>query len=282
MLAYRHAFHAGNHADVLKHVVLLQLLRHMARKDTGVRIVDVHAGAGRYALDSAQALKNGEFRCGIGRLWPLAGADMPAPVADYVQQVRQLNPDAALRSYPGSPLLALQHLRPQDQLRLFELHPTDHQALHELLGNTRGVEVRRADGFAALKSQLPPPTRRALVLLDPSYEGHADYARVVDTIDDALRRFAGGVYMVWVPLVGKPGAAALVQGLKRLAPAGWLYARLTLQRSDAMGFGLTGSGVFVINPPYTLHAQLQTVLPWLVQLLGQFDGASHVLEQHAV
>lgn len=282
MLAYRHAFHAGNHADVLKHVLLLQLLRHMALKDKGVRIVDVHAGAGRYALDAPQALKKGEFLQGIARLWPLADADMPAPVADYVQQVRRLNPDGALRCYPGSPLLALQQLRTQDQLRLFELHPTDHQALHELLGATRGVEVRRADGFAALKSQLPPPTRRALVLLDPSYEGQADYGRVLHTVDEALRRFAGGIVMVWYPVVTKPGAAALVQGLKALAPAGWLHARLHLQQPDAQGFGLAGSGVVVINPPHTLHAQLQDVLPWLARALGQFDGAPHLLQQHAV
>jgi 23S rRNA (adenine2030-N6)-methyltransferase len=282
MLAYRHAFHAGNHADVLKHVVLLQLLRHMALKDKGFRVVDVHAGAGRYLLDSPQALKKGEFRQGIGRLWPLADAAMPAPVADYVKQVRALNPDGALRCYPGSPLLALQQLRAQDQLRLFELHPTDHVALQELLGATRGVELQRADGFAALKSQLPPPTRRALVLLDPSYEGQADYGRVLQAMDDALRRLAGGVYMVWYPLVTKPGAAALVQGLQALAPAGWLHAQLLLQPTDALGFGLAGSGVVVINPPHTLHAQLHAALPWLARTLGQFDGARHLLQQRAV
>lgn len=279
MLAYRHAFHAGNHADVLKHVLLLQLMRHMALKDKGYRIVDTHAGAGRYALDSPQAQKKGEFRQGIGRLWELH--DAPAPVADYLQQVRRLNPDGLLRLYPGSPLLARQLLRPQDQLRLFELHPADHQALLALLGGVRGVEVRLADGFAALKSQLPPPTRRALVLVDPSYEGHADYGQVLTTLRDALRRFARAVFMVWYPVVGKPGAAALVQGLKALAPQGWLHARLELQRPDAQGFGLIGSGVVVLNPPHTLHAQLQELLPWLVRALGQHAGAGHQLEERA-
>ena len=279
MLAYRHAFHAGNHADVLKHVLLLQLMRHMALKDKGYRIVDTHAGAGRYALDSPQAQKKGEFRQGIGRLWELH--DAPAPVADYLQQVRRLNPDGLLRLYPGSPLLAWQLLRPQDQLRLFELHPADHQALLALLGGVRGVEVRLADGFAALKSQLPPPTRRALVLVDPSYEGHADYGQVLTTLRDALRRFARAVVMVWYPVVGKPGAAALVQGLKALAPQGWLHARLELQRPDAQGFGLIGSGVVVLNPPHTLHAQLQELLPWLVRALGQHAGAGHQLEERA-
>jgi 23S rRNA (adenine2030-N6)-methyltransferase len=279
MLAYRHAFHAGNHADVLKHVVLVQLMRHMALKDRGFRFVDTHAGAGLYALDSPQALKKGEYLQGIARLWALQ--DAPPPVADYLEQLRLLNPDGRLHHYPGSPMLARQLLRPQDQLRLFELHPSDHQALQQLLGHLPGVELRQADGFAALKGQLPPPTRRALILVDPSYEGHADYERVLDALREALRRFAQGVYMVWYPVVSKPGAAAMLHGLKTLAPAGWLHARLTLQQPDALGFGLAGSGLFVINPPHTLHGQLSGLLPWLVQALGQYSGAHHALEQRA-
>ena len=279
MLAYRHAFHAGNHADVLKHVLLLQLMRHMALKDKGYRLVDTHAGAGRYALDAPQALKKGEFRHGIGRLWALQ--DAPPSVVDYLQQVRRLNPDGVLRLYPGSPLLAQRLLRPQDQLRLFELHPADPQALQAVLGSARGVELRLADGFAALKSQLPPPTRRALVLIDPSYEGHADYTRVLQALRDALRRFAQGVYMVWYPVVAKAGGAALVQGLKAQAPGGWLHARLELQQPDAQGFGLVGSGIFILNPPHTLHGRLQDLLPWLVRALGQHAGAVHQLEQRA-
>ena len=278
MLAYRHAFHAGNHADVLKHVVLVQLMRHMALKDKGYRIIDTHAGAGQYALDSPQALKKGEYLQGIARLWAIAGA-VPQCVADYVQQVRRLNPDGALRLYPGSPQLARQLLRPQDQLRLFELHPGEIPALQALFGGVKGIELRAADGFAALRSQLPPPTRRALVLIDPSYEGQADYGRVCDAVDDGLRRFAQAVFMVWYPVVTKPGAAALLQGLKALAPGGWLHARLDVQQPDALGFGLAGSGVLVINPPYTLHGQLQSALPWLARVLAQHAGARHRLEQ---
>ncbi len=280
MLAYRHAFHAGNHADVLKHIVLLLLMRHMGLKDKGFRVVDTHAGAGLYALDSPWAQKKGEYLQGIGRLW--ARDDLPEAVADYLQQVRELNSEAALLQYPGSPLLAQRLLRPQDQLRLFELHPSDHQALVSLLGGAKGVDIRRADGFAALKSQLPPPTRRALVLIDPSYEGHGDYALVLDAAADALRRFAEGVYMVWYPLVSKPGAAAMVQGLKALAPRAWLHAQLSVQQTDASGFGLAGSGIMIINPPHTLHAQLQALLPWLTQALSQHDGAAHLLQQRAV
>lgn len=279
MLAYRHAFHAGNHADVFKHIVLLLLMRHMTLKDKGYRLVDTHAGAGLYALDAPQARKNGEYLQGIARLW--SREDLPEAVADYVQCVRHLNAEGPLRQYPGSPMLARGLLRAQDQLRLFELHPSDHQALQALLGAGKGIELRRADGFAGLKSQLPSPTRRALVLIDPSYEGHGDYPRVLAAVDDALRRFAAGVYMIWYPLVGKPGASALVQGLKALAPRAWLHARLSVQATDALGFGLAGSGIVVINPPHSLHAQLRGLLPWLTQALGQHDGARHWLEQRA-
>ena len=218
MLAYRHAFHAGNHADVLKHIVLLRLMRHMSLKEKGYRLVDTHAGAGLYALDSAQAQKKGEYLQGIARLW--SRDDLPEAAADYVQQVRGFNPDGTLRHYPGSPMLARALLRPQDQLRLFELHPSDHAALVAQLGAAKGVDIRQVDGFAALKSQLPPPTRRALVLVDPSYEGQGDYARVLDTLQDALRRFAEGVFMVWYPVVSKPGAATLVPGLEEPGAAG--------------------------------------------------------------
>ena len=280
MLAYRHAFHAGNHADVLKHLVLVQLLRHMARKDKGIRIVDTHAGAGLYALDSPQARKKDEYLQGIARLW--GATDTPAAVAEYLELVRGFNADGTLRCYPGSPMLAQALMRPQDQLRLFELHPAEQRALQALLGGHKGVEILPQDGFAGLRSQLPPPTRRALVLIDPSYEGHADYGRVVQTVGDGLRRFAQGVFMVWYPVVSKPGAAAMVQGLKALAPGGWLHAWLCVQPTDSLGFGLAGSGVLVINPPHTLHGQLQLALPWLLRALAQHDGAKQGLEQRAI
>jgi 23S rRNA (adenine2030-N6)-methyltransferase len=203
-------------------------------------------------------------------------------VVDYLHQVRQLNPGGRLQLYPGSPELARQLLRPQDQLRLFELHPSDHRRLQELLGGVPGIELHQADGFLALKGQLPPPTRRALVLIDPSYEGHADPGRVLEAVREALRRFAQGVVMVWYPIVGKPGADAMVRQLKALAPAAWLHARLHVQQPDALGFGLAGSGIIVLNPPHTLHGHMLGVLPWLVQLLGQYPGAHHLLEQRAV
>ena len=279
MLAYRHAFHAGNHADVLKHITLTLLLRYMNQKDKPYRLVDTHAGAGGYSLEGRYAQKKGEFEQGIGRLW--TRDDLPEAVADYVSLVRRFNPQGTLEQYPGSPAFAQMLLRAQDQLRLFELHPTDHRILESYLGSVKGAEVKNADGFEGLKSQLPPSTRRAVVLMDPSYEGHGDYGRVIASLRDALGRFAEGVYMVWYPQVQKLEAAQLPRRLEALAPKGWLHARLTVQEPDSQGFGLAGSGVFIINPPFTLHEQLLGVLPYLVDVLGQYDGANYLLEQKA-
>ncbi len=279
MLAYRHAFHAGNHADVLKHLVLMLVLQHMNGKDKPYRMVDTHAGAGGYSLEGRYAQKKGEFEQGIGRLWNRD--DLPAELAEYVGLVRRFNPQGTLEQYPGSPAIEHMLLRPGDQQRLFELHPTDHRILESYLGAARGVQVQQADGFDALKGQLPPSTRRAVVLIDPSYEGHGDYSRVVATLRDALQRFAEGVYLVWAPQVQKVEAVQLPRRLEALAPKGWLHARLTVQRPDAQGFGLAGSSMFVINPPYTLHGQLAALLPFLVEVLGQYDAAAYLLDQRA-
>jgi 23S rRNA (adenine2030-N6)-methyltransferase len=279
MLAYRHAFHAGNHADVLKHTVLTRVLRYMNGKDKGYRLVDTHAGAGGYSLEGRYAQKKGEFEQGVARLWDRD--DLPEAVADYLGIVRLFNPDGTLTQYPGSPAFAQMLLRAQDQLRLFELHPTDHRILASYLGVVRGAEVYDKDGFDGLKGQVPPTTRRGVVLMDPSYEGHADYGRVIASLRDAITRFAEGVYMVWYPQVSKLEAAQLPKRLEALATKGWLHARLTVQQPDSMGFGLAGSGVFVINPPYTLHAELLEVMPYLTEVLGQYDGANYLLEQRA-
>jgi 23S rRNA (adenine2030-N6)-methyltransferase len=280
MLAYRHAFHAGNHADVLKHVLLVRLLRHMNLKDKPYRVIDTHAGAGDTDLRGTEARKTGEYLHGIQRLW--ARDDLPALVADYVQQVREHNGNAALLHYPGSPRLARMSMRADDPLSLFELHPADHALLEQAMGRSRSVSIARADGFVALKGQLPPPTRRALVLIDPSYEGLADYGLVVSAVADALRRFASALVMVWYPVVNKPGARPMLQSLKALAPKGWLHAGLQVQAGDAQGFGLLGSGVLIINPPFTLHDDLLGTLPWLAGAMAQQAEPRHWLEQHTV
>ena len=279
MLAYRHAFHAGNHADVLKHIVLTLVLRYMNTKDKPYRLVDTHAGAGGYSLEGRYAQKKGEFEQGIQRLW--SRDDLPEAVADYVGLVRAFNPQGALEQYPGSPAFAQMLLRAKDQLRLYELHPTDFKILSSYLGGVKGAEVHNADGFEGLKGQLPPSTRRAVVLMDPSYEGHGDYPRVIAALREGIARFADGVYMVWYPQVSKLEAAQLPKRLEALAPKGWLHVRLTVQEPNSQGFGLAGSGVFIINPPYTLHDEVLAVLPYLVDVLGQYDGANFLVEQRA-
>jgi 23S rRNA (adenine2030-N6)-methyltransferase len=277
MLAYRHAFHAGNHADVLKHIVLMLVLRHLAAKDKGYRFLDTHAGAGGYSLLGRYAQKNAEHERGIGLLW--TRDDLPPVVADYVEIVRRFNPDGALAQYPGSPSIALMLLRPQDELRAFELHPTEQKILRATLAGHRYATAIDGDGFEGLRSQLPPPTRRGAALVDPSYEGTADYGKVVATLRDAVTRFADGVYVVWYPQVSKLEAAQLPRRLAALAPKRWLHARLTVQEPDARGFGLAGSGVFVLNPPHTLHATLAEILPFLVDVLGQYAGANFLIDR---
>ncbi len=279
MLAYRHAFHAGNHADVLKHIVFARVLRYMNQKDKPYRVVDTHAGAGGYSLEGQYAQKKGEYEQGIGRLW--GRDDLPELVADYVSLVREFNPDGRLAQYPGSPAVAQMLLREQDQLRLFERHPTDHRILASYLDGVKGAQVFDTDGFDGLKGQVPPSSRRAVVLMDPSYEGHGDYSRVIHALREGILRFVDGVYCVWYPQVQKLEAAELPRRLQGLAPKGWLHVQLTVQQPDSQGFGLAGSGMFILNPPYTLHDELVELMPWLVDALGQYDGANYLIEQKA-
>ncbi len=279
MLAYRHAFHAGNHADVLKHVMLTRVLRYMNQKEKPYRLVDTHAGAGGYSLEGTYANKKSEYVNGVARLWDRT--DAPEIVADYLDQVRAFNPDGQLTQYPGSPAFAQLLLRPQDQARLYELHNTDHRILDAYLGQNKNFDIHNADGFDGLKSQLPPSSRRAAVLMDPSYEGHHDYGRVIASLREGLQRFAEGVYMVWYPQVSKLEAAQLPKRLESLAPKGFLHVRLTVQQPDQQGYGLAGSGMFILNPPYTLHDEMSAVLPWLVDVLGQYDDAHYLIEQRA-
>ena len=281
MLAYRHAFHAGNHADVLKHTVLALVLQHMNQKEKGWRYVDTHAGAGGYSLQGDYAKKRGEFEQGIARL--VGRPDLPAPLAELLAIVRAFNGNDSLTQYPGSPAIAQALMRPQDQLRLFEIHPTDHKILASYLGDVPGVEVKMSDGFASLKSTLPPPTRRGVLLIDPSYEIKTDYARVLAALREALERFADCVVLVWLPQLQLLANTQLPQRLKAAVDSGgkkgWLHARLTVAQADARGFGMMGSSMFIANPPHTLFGALQPVLPYLAQVLGQFDGAKSALDR---
>lgn len=269
MFSYRHGFHAGNHADVLKHLVWVQLLAYMARKDKPFWAIDTHAGAGVYDLHSGFAAQRGEYRSGIARLWQ--AGDPPAAVADLLREVRRLNPDGQLRHYPGSPQLALQMLRPGDRLRLFELHSTEGRQLARHYEGQRQVQVETLDGYAGLKACLPPMPRRAVVLIDPPYEDKKDYRRVITALRDAKERFATGTYAVWYPQVVRLEAHEFPAQLRRLGGDSWLHATLSVKAPARDGIGLHGSGLFVLNPPYTLLAALQDSLPWLHRQLDQ-DG----------
>ncbi|HCI14739.1 MAG: 23S rRNA (adenine(2030)-N(6))-methyltransferase RlmJ [Gallionellales bacterium GWA2_60_142] len=277
MLSYRHAFHAGNHADVLKHFIEVQLLQYLSQKDKPFWYIDTHAGAGCYALDSGYATQNAEYESGIARLWDRD--DLPAALADYVALVKGINPDGQMKLYPGSPLVAQQLLRGQDKMRLFELHPTDSDILQEnFSGQGSQVLMQQADGFGALKALLPPPPRRALVLIDPPYEDKQDYRRVVSALGEGLKRFANGVYAVWYPQLQRAEARELPEQLKQLPVKSWLHVALSVQGPSEDGFGMYGSGMFVLNPPWTLHGVLQETMPYLVRHLGQDGQASYTLE----
>lgn len=283
MFSYRHAFHAGNHADVLKHATLLHILDHFNAKDAPYWVIDTHAGAGIYDLHGDWARKKAEFAGGISRV--ADAATPPALLARYREFIASFNAEGGLRRYPGSPWLALQAMREHDRLRLFEMHPGEIEVLAQNLsrhprGRTRQVTVTQADGFEGIKALLPPPTRRGLVLIDPSYEDKNDYRRTLTAIQEGLKRFATGCYAVWYPLVQRREVQTLTRALERL-DAVWVHAALRVSRPPADGVGLYGSGMFVINPPWTLHDALAEALPWLARELAQDDRAGHVLTRSA-
>jgi 23S rRNA (adenine2030-N6)-methyltransferase len=278
MLSYRHAFHAGNHADVLKHYVLHAVLAYFNQKDKPYWVIDTHAGAGMYQLNSEFASKNAEFSTGIARL--LNATNRPTSVDDYVQTVMSFNQPATLLAYPGSPMIAAHQVRTGDKLRLFELHPSDFKLLSENIPPSRQTQVDMQDGFKGIKACLPPPTKRAVVLIDPPYEVKDDYQHVVHCIQDSLKRFSTGTYLIWYPLLQRTGPELMVQQLHALGIQNWLDVRLTVQQPSTEGYGMHGSGMFVINPPWTLPALLNESLPWLTQQLALDDSAHFSVDSH--
>ena len=279
MLSYRHAYHAGNHADVLKHLVLTLCLQHMNAKDKPYLMLDTHAGAGLYAIDSDAAKKTGEYIDGIARLWNRN--DLPAPMKPYMDALQVCSGGLKLRRYPGSPWLAAHFAREIDRLRFCELHSTDFALLRrEFKDAGRRVNVEQQDGFEAMKATLPPPSRRGLVLIDPSYEIKSDYLKVIAAIRDGLKRFATGTYLVWVPFLPSIEARALPEKLKKL-PADWLYASISVCGPSTEGRGMNGSAMFVINPPWTLKAALEQSLPWMAQVLALDEKAGWQVQTSA-
>lgn len=276
MLSYRHAFHAGNHADVLKHYVLTLVLAYMKQKEKSFWYIDTHAGAGLYSLTEGYATQNAEFEQGIAKL--MKAENLPKPLADFVTCIKHHNP-SGLKFYPGSPIIAQDFLRADDKMRLFELHPNDCKLLIEnFRGQGKQVNIEMQDGFNGIKACLPPPPRRAVVLIDPPYENKQDYQHVVDAIKDSLKRFATGTYIIWYPILQRPEPDDMIEQLHRLNLPNWLHVAMSIQTPSAEGFGMYGSGLFIINPPWSLPKVLERTMPILTDLLALDSSASFLVE----
>lgn len=276
MLSYLHGYHAGNHADVLKHTVLTALLMRLLAKDKPLRYIDTHAGAGGYELRSSAAQRNREYETGAGRIWDAAEA--PTAVARWLNLVQRFNGDGALRRYPGSPWLARELLRPSDDLFLFELHPAEHRALKNAADGDRRVRVLREDGLVACIGLVPPPSKRALVMIDPSYELRDEHRGVIDALVKAHTRFATGVFAIWYPVIERRWVQRFERALRATGISPIATYELTVAR-EKPGGGLVGSGMFVVNPPYRLDEELDGALPWLAERLAVDDGASYRAER---
>jgi 23S rRNA (adenine2030-N6)-methyltransferase len=280
---YRHAFHAGNHADVLKHIVLSRLIEHLNKKDKAFRIIDLHAGIGVYDLNSEAAVRTGEWREGIGRFYDEDGTPLPLPevaealISPWRAVISTLNGEGALRSYPGSPEFARQLMRKSDHLMLNELHPADFQSLRERYGNDRAITLTELDASIAIKAQLPPRERRGLVLLDPPYEREDERERTLKALRDGLQRFATGVFCLWYPITGDGLSDAMVDGIRVMQAPKTLNVDLTV-RAVMHDAGLAGSGLIIVNAPWLLDEELGILLPALRDRLAQAPEARSRVE----
>ena len=284
MFSYRHAFHAGSHADILKHLVMIHLVEYLQEKPGALTIVDTHAGAGIYSLIDGFAAVSKEADQGIYRLSKFAENNSVSPgIAHYLDCIRAENADDEIKIYPGSPFILARLLRTQDRLKLFELHPKEIDILrHNIseLKQSKQIDIYAEDSFARLKGLMPPPSRRGLVLIDPSYEDKQDYRYLEMTMEEALQRFATGCYAIWYPCLSRRESAALPDHMKKIAAAhkrSWLHVELRVETAPKER-RLQASGTFIINPPWTLEKQLAESLPILVKALGQDGGAGFVLK----
>jgi 23S rRNA (adenine2030-N6)-methyltransferase len=265
---YRHAFHAGAPADVLKHATLARVLSYMLEKPKPFLFLDTHAGIARYDLEAEEAKKTGEADEGIRKLWDLD--PVPPPLKPYLQLVKRINREG-LRWYPGSPGIARLMMRPEDRIELFELHPHDMMALKRATAGDQRVTVKREDGYHALKALLPPAERRGVVLIDPPFESKDEAEQLVKGVENALRRFATGTYLIWYPIKDRPPVDALHQALKATGARNQLVCELWMSEPLSPMI-LNGSGLVVINPPFKLENWLKEALPAMVRI---FNAHSH-------
>lgn len=275
MLSYRHGFHAGNHADVLKHFILFSVLNYYNQKDKPYWYIDTHAGAGLYDINHEFSEKTGEYHEGIGLLQK--EKNLSAELFEFLEFLVQFQMDQKL--YPGSPVIAQKLIRPSDRIKLFELHPTDHE---HLINNFKGQRVKyqisQNDGFQGLIGLLPPSTRRAVVLIDPPYEDKSDYKTVINALKEAHQRFSTGCYMVWYPLLPRAESLTLPTKLKKAFNHNYLNVTLSVNSPRQESFGMFGSGMFIINPPYILKSLLEKVMPRLTEILAQDKDANYTIE----
>jgi 23S rRNA (adenine2030-N6)-methyltransferase len=264
---YRHAFHAGNHADVLKHVILSRLLAYLNRKDKPYRVIDAHAGIGLYALDGVEAGKTREWEGGIGKMTAPFAPEVEALLAPYREVIAALNWDGAMRSYPGSPEIAARMMRGGDRLVANELHPEDNALLAAHFRRDRRVQVTELDAAVCVKANLPPPERRGLILIDPPYEQKGEAAKAVCILAEGVKRFPTGIFLLWYPLKAKGDDDICREAARDLGIAGTLTAELRVREAFREG-GLAGSGVIVAGAPWKLDEELTVLLPALAQRLG--------------
>jgi 23S rRNA (adenine2030-N6)-methyltransferase len=276
MLSYRHSYHAGNYADVLKHSVLIHILEYLKKKDKPYCYVDTHAGAGMYSLRSEQAVKTNEYQQGIGALWQQD--DLPPTIAEYRELIQSFNEAGQLAFYPGSPLIAMELMRKQDRLFLYELHNTEINVLQEAIKRDQRVTVLHKDGFKDCLRLMPPQQRRGLVLIDPSYEIKTDYQQVVDMLIQLYKRFATGTYALWYPVVERQRINELEENIAASQLSNVQLFELA-QTADSDQYGMNASGMIIVNPPWTLTAEMEQVLPYLAKHLGIGGQGSYRIKQ---
>jgi len=269
LLSYRHSFHAGNHADVVKHIVQSLILNALKQKEKPFVYHDTHSGAGRYDLTHEWAEKTGEYKQGVARVWQQQ--DIPQEIQSYLDAIRQLNNGDTLRYYPGSPRVARAHLRTHDRLVLTELHPSDYPLLEQEFHRDRQVSIYKEDGFSRLKASLPPKERRGLVLIDPPYELAHEYRDVVQAIYHSYKRWATGIYAIWYPVVNRCDIEDMIEGLQGLGIRKILQIELGVA-PDTNEHGMTASGMIVINPPWKLESQMNEILPFLKEAIAPATG----------
>ncbi len=275
MLSYQHSYHAGNHADVLKHVVLGEVLAAMQQKDAPLFALDAFASRGSYDLDSTEALKNREFDSGIARIWPHRHEPMPEGVARWLQAVRSMNNDDRCTTYPGSTALLHQWLREQDRLAACEMHPQEFDALRMAFNSSRSLALHKRDAYEALGALLPPKEKRGLIFLDPSFEEKDEYRHIGSAVAAAYPHFRAGVYVIWYPLLPAGREKELFRTLQKSGIRKILRAEL--QGNGAFGeagnpMQMQGSGILIVNPPWHATASIRQSLDWLKNTLCPGTG----------